>query len=125
VATAFGAAPSEAARLVRHVARKDAPPGGAPEPPRWCGVVSPGWSEGLEALADWTDTDVPDGIGHGIVSVLVARLTRRGKVSVTGYAVDGDGHRSGGSDLNCHPRVMRPKPSLASIMRSGHRNRRS
>ncbi len=50
--------------------------------------VSPGWSEGLEAPADWPDTSVPDGIGHGIVSVLVAREHRRGKVAVAGYLVD-------------------------------------
>jgi len=79
-------APSEAARLVRHVAREDAAL--APEPPVVGCWVSPGWREGLEAPVDWPDTDVPDGIGHGIVSVLVARQHRRGKVSVTGYLVD-------------------------------------
>ena len=86
VARTLGVAPSEAARLVRHVAREDAPL--APEPPVVGCWVSPGWSEGLEAPADWPDTNVPDGIGHGIVSVLVARQHRRGKVSVTGYLVD-------------------------------------
>jgi len=50
--------------------------------------VSPGWSEGLEAPEGWPDANVPEGIGHGIVSVLVAREHRRGKVSVAGYLVD-------------------------------------
>lgn len=86
VARVLGVAPGEAARLVRQVARDDVSQ--VPEP-RVVGCwVSPGWREGLEAPADWPDTDVPDGIGHGIVSVLVARGHRRGKVSVTGYLVD-------------------------------------
>jgi len=71
---------------VRHVAREDGP--GAAEPPVVGCWVSPGWREGLEAPADWPDTKVADGVGHGLVSVLVARQHRRGKVSVTGYLVD-------------------------------------
>ncbi|MDP9073285.1 MAG: helix-turn-helix domain-containing protein [Actinomycetota bacterium] len=86
MAKALGVAPSEAARLVRHVAREDVSQ--APEPPVVGCWVSPGWSEGLVAPAEWPDSDVPDGIGHGIVSVLVARQPRRGKLSVTGYLVD-------------------------------------
>ncbi len=86
VARVFGVTSAEASRLVRHVAREDA--SRAPEPPVVGCWVSPGWSEGLQAPADWPDTDVPDGIGHGIVSVLVARQHRRGKVSVAGYLVD-------------------------------------
>ena len=86
VARILGVPPADASRLVRHVAREDA--FGAPEPPVVGCWVSPGWREGLEAPADWPDTDVGDGIGHGIVSVLVARQHRRVKVSVTGYLVD-------------------------------------
>lgn len=86
VARVLGVAPAEAARLVRHVAREDGP--GAAEPPVVGCWVSPGWREGLEAPADWPDTKVADGVGHGLVSVLVARQHRRGKVSVTGYLVD-------------------------------------
>jgi hypothetical protein len=86
VAAVLGVASGEASRLVRHVAREDA--SRAPEPPVVGCWVSPGWSEGLGAPADWPDTDVPAGIGHGIVSVLVAREHRRGKVSVAGYLVD-------------------------------------
>jgi len=86
VARILGVAPAEAARLVRHVAREDASP--APEPAVVGCWVSPGWRDGLEAPGDWPDTDVPDEIGHGLVSVLVARQHRRAKVSVTGYLVD-------------------------------------
>ncbi len=50
--------------------------------------MSPGWSHGLQAPEGWPDDDVPDGIGHGIVTVLVARKHRHNKVSVTGYLVD-------------------------------------
>lgn len=86
VARALGVDSAEAARLVREVARQDAARG--PEPPVVGCWVSPGWSEGLDAPADWPDANVPDGIGHGIVSVLVAREHRRGKVSVAGFLVD-------------------------------------
>ena len=86
VARVLGVAPAEAARLVRHVAREGGP--GAAEPPVVGCWVSPGWREGLEAPADWPDTNVAHGVGHGLVSVLVARQHRRGKVSVTGYLVD-------------------------------------
>lgn len=50
--------------------------------------MSPGWSGGLDAPPDWPDTAVPEGVGHGLVAVLVARAHRRGKVSVSGYLVD-------------------------------------
>lgn len=86
VASAMGVRSAEAARLVRQVAREQASQ--VPEPPVVGCWVSPGWREGLDAPADWPDVDVPPGIGHGIVSVLVAREHRRGKVSVTGYLVD-------------------------------------
>lgn len=86
VARVLGLASAEAARLVRIVAREDA--SRAPAPPIVGCWVSPGWREGLVAPADWPDTDAPGGIGHGLVSVLVARAYRRGKVSVTGYLVD-------------------------------------
>lgn len=86
VARALGVAVADASRLVRHVAREDA--ARSPEAPVVGCWVSPGWSEGLGAPAEWPDTDVPDGVGHGLVSVLVAREHRRGKVSVCGYLVD-------------------------------------
>ena len=86
VARVLGVSSAEATRLVRHSARGDA--SCAPEPQVVGCWVSPGWSKGLEAPAEWPDNDVPDGIGHGIVSVLVAREHRREKVSVTGYLVD-------------------------------------
>ncbi|MGH9190445.1 MAG: hypothetical protein ACRD0Q_10510 [Acidimicrobiales bacterium] len=86
VARVLGVSSAEAGRLVRQVALEDA--AHAPEPPVVGCWVSPGWSEGLDAPAEWPDTDVPDGVGHGIVSVLVARDHRRDKVSVSGYLVD-------------------------------------
>ena len=48
--------------------------------------MSPGWSEGLKHRRTGPHTDVPDGIGHGIVSVLVARQNRRveGLTTATG-----------------------------------------
>lgn len=86
VARALGVPAPEASRLVRQVAREDADR--APEPAVVGCWVSPGWSEGLTAPTDWPDTDVPDGVGYGLVSVLVARAHRRGKVSASGYLVD-------------------------------------
>ncbi len=86
VATALGVASGEAARLVRQVAREDAAV--APEQPVVGCWVSPGWSRGLGAPADWPETDAPDGVGQGLVTVLVARQHRRGKASLTGYLVD-------------------------------------
>lgn len=86
VAGTLGLAPAEAARLVRRVAREDA--SSAPEPPVVGCWVSPGWSQGLTAPAHWPGQDVADGPGHGLVSVLVAREPRRGKVSVCGYLAD-------------------------------------
>jgi hypothetical protein len=86
VAAALGVASAEAGRLVRQVAREDA--SHAPEPPVVGCWVSPGWSEGLEAPAAWPETEAPGGVGHGIVSVLVARRHRHSRVSVAGYLVD-------------------------------------
>lgn len=85
VASVLGVTSAEAARLVRIVARDAA--SAAPEPAVVGCWVSPGWSQGLDAPAEWPDADGPDGIGNGLVSVLVAREHRRG-VSVTGYLVD-------------------------------------
>lgn len=86
VARVLGVTTAEGSRLVRLAAREDA--SHAPEP-RVVGCwVSPGWSDGLDAPADWPDAGVPDGVGQGIASVLVAREHRRGKVSITGYLVD-------------------------------------
>jgi hypothetical protein len=85
VAAALGVTSAEATRLVRQVARDDA--ARAPEGAVVGCWLSPGWREGLEAPADWPDTAVTDGTA-GIVSVLVARRHRSGKVSVTGYLVD-------------------------------------
>ncbi len=86
VARVLGVTPAEAARLVRDVARQDA--SRAPESPIAGCWVSPGWSDGIEAPADWPDADVSVGIGHGIVSLLVARQRGATKVAVAGYLVD-------------------------------------
>ncbi|MGI8806844.1 MAG: helix-turn-helix domain-containing protein [Acidimicrobiales bacterium] len=86
VARALGLASADAARLVRQVARDDA--ARAPEPPVAGCWVSPGWSGGLTAPTDWSDAATPDGVGNGLVTVLVARNHRPGKVAVGVYLVD-------------------------------------
>ncbi len=86
VGRVLGVSSAEAAKLVRQVAREKA--ARAPEPPVVGCWVSPGWSERLDAPEDWPDADMPNGVGAGLASVLVAREHRRGKVSVSGYLVD-------------------------------------
>lgn len=86
VARSLGVPPGEAARLVRGVARADSAT--APEPPVVGCWVSPGWRRGLHAPAEWPDAAVPDGVGAGLVTVLVARQVRYGKVSVSTCLVD-------------------------------------
>lgn len=86
VARSLGVAPSEAARLVREVARAEAAT--APEPPVVGCWVSPGWRQGLEAPTEWPDAPVPSGVGAGLVTVLVARQVRYGRVSVSTCLVD-------------------------------------
>ena len=86
VARSLGVPPGEAARLVREVARANA--AAAPEPPVLGCWVSPGWRRGIDAPAEWPDAPVPNGVGSGLVSVLVTRQARWGKVSVSTCLVD-------------------------------------
>jgi hypothetical protein len=86
VARSLGVPPGEAARLVREVGRADAAT--ALEPPVVGSWVSPGWRRGLDAPAEWPDAPVHNGVGAGLVSVLVARQVRHGKVSVSTCLVD-------------------------------------
>jgi hypothetical protein len=86
VARILGIPSGEAARLVRLVACENEL--SAPEPAVVGCWVSPGWRAGLEAPADWPDVEVPDWAGAGIVSVLVAREHRHGKVVLAAFLVD-------------------------------------
>ena len=88
IARALGVRPSAVAPLVRAIAAE----GGtrAPEPePVGC-WVSPGWRVGLavEGHPDWPDGGTERPEASGLVSVLVAREDRKGKVSVCGYLLD-------------------------------------
>jgi hypothetical protein len=84
IARALGVRPAEAARLVRAAAV--AAQAAAPEPALAGCWVSPGWSTGLTIAENsgWPLRDDPDGGSDGLISVLVARQHRYGKVSVCG-----------------------------------------
>lgn len=86
VARILGVPPCEAARLVRLVARENEL--SAPEPAVAGCWVSPGWRAGIEAPPDWPDTEVPDWAGEGLISVVVAREHRHGKVALAAFLVD-------------------------------------
>ena len=58
---------------------------------RWSASwISPGWSTGLDLgdRPDWPRHDDPAGGSEGLITVLVARRPRFGKVSACGYLVD-------------------------------------
>jgi hypothetical protein len=88
IARALGVRPAEAARLVRAAAV--AAQAAAPEPALAGCWVSPGWSTGLTIAENsgWPLRDDPDGGSDGLISVLIARQHRYGKVSVCGYLAD-------------------------------------
>jgi len=52
--------------------------------------VSPGWSQGLtiQGHPEWPDVDAADAGTQGLVSVLVTRQERYGRVGVCGWLVD-------------------------------------
>ena len=80
--------PAEASQLVRAAAAlaQDA----APEPALAGCWISPGWSTGLD-IGDhpgWPVDDDPAEGSQGLISVLVARRVRYGKVSACGYLAD-------------------------------------
>ena len=86
IARILGVTPAVAARLVRAAARAQPPA----EPVVAGCWISAAWSTGL-AVGDhpgWPPGDGKAGGGAGLVSVLVARRHRYGKVSVCGYLAD-------------------------------------
>jgi len=86
IARALGLPPATVAPLVRTVAATARANASEREIECW---VSPGWSDGLtvEGHPEWPDVDAADAVS-GLVSVLVAREERRGRVCVCGYLVD-------------------------------------
>jgi hypothetical protein len=88
IARALGLRPAQVAPLVRDVAAADHP--GAAER-RLAGCwVSPGWSQGLtvEGHPEWRDVDIADTEALGLVSVLITRQERYGRVRLCGWLVD-------------------------------------
>jgi hypothetical protein len=88
IARALGVPPATVAPLVRAIAAEDH--ASAPERETIQCWVSPGWSQGLtiDGHRDWPDVDTPDPGASGLVSVLVTRQARYGKVRVCGWLVD-------------------------------------
>jgi hypothetical protein len=88
VARALGVPPATVAPLVRAIAAADQ--AGAAERKLVGCWVSPGWSEGLTVQGDpeWPDVDAADAGAQGLVSVLVTRQERYGRVRVCGWLVD-------------------------------------
>ena len=88
IARILGIRPAEASRLVRAAAVLAQT--AVPEQALAGCWISPGWSTGL-AVGDrpgWPRHDDPAGGSEGLVSVLVARRPRYGKVSACGYLAD-------------------------------------
>ncbi|HEY4026332.1 MAG TPA: helix-turn-helix transcriptional regulator [Candidatus Dormibacteraeota bacterium] len=88
IAQALGVRPATVAALIRTIAGRDAV--AAPEAAVVGCWVSPGWREGLtvDGHPDWPDGEEATPSAAGLVSVLVARAHRYGKVTVCGYLVD-------------------------------------
>ena len=76
------------ARLVRTIAT-EAHAGASERKLAGC-WVSPGWSHGLavEGHPGWPDVDAADAEALGLVSVLVTRQERYGRVRLCGWLVD-------------------------------------
>jgi len=88
IARALGVPPAIVAPLVRAIAAEDH--ASAPERELIQCWVSPGWSEGLtvDGHRDWPDVGAANTGASGLVSVLVTRQARYGKVRVCGWLVD-------------------------------------
>jgi hypothetical protein len=80
--------PATVAPLVRAIAAADQ--AGAAERELVGCTVSPGWSQGLtlQGHPEWPDVDAADAGAQGLVSVLVTRQERDGRVRVCGWLVD-------------------------------------
>ncbi len=88
IARALGIGSAEAGRLIRAAAILAEAE--APEPALVGCWINPGWSTGL-TIGDhpgWPLDEDPEAGTEGLVSVLVARKHRHGKVSVCGYLAD-------------------------------------
>jgi hypothetical protein len=88
IARALGVPPATVAPLVRAIAAADQ--AGAAERKLVGCTVSPGWSQGLTVNGhpEWPDVDTADAGAQGLVSVLVTREERYGRVRVCGWLVD-------------------------------------
>jgi len=88
IARALGVPPATVAPLVRAIAAADQ--AGASERKLVGCTVSPGWSQGLtvQGHPEWPDVDTADAGAQGLVSVLVTREERYGRVRVCGWLVD-------------------------------------
>src|SRR6266508_4213650 len=89
IARALGLRPAQVAPLVRSIAAEDN--AGAAERKLAGCWVSPGWSQGLtiEGHPGWPDVDAADADASlGLVSVLVTRQERYGRVRLCGWLVD-------------------------------------
>ena len=88
IARSLGVPPATVAPLVRTIAAADQ--AGAAERKLLGCWVSPGWSQGLTVKAhpEWPNVDAADAGAQGLVSVLVTREERYGKVRVCGWLVD-------------------------------------
>jgi hypothetical protein len=91
IARRLGLRPAEVSKVIRaNAARRAGDPAALPA---LVGCfVSPGWSTGLSVDAEaggWRDLDPDPAGGKGLVTVLVARESRReNRLTVTGYLVD-------------------------------------
>ena len=88
IARALGVPPATVAPLVRAIAAADQ--AGVSERKLVGCWVSPGWSQGLtvQGHPEWPDVDAADAGAQGLVSVLVTREERYGRVRVCGWLVD-------------------------------------
>ncbi len=89
IARALGLRPAVVAGLVRAVAAEDA--ASTEQSQSVLCWVSPCWATGLSVSGhpDWPGLTAPEsGPAGGLVSVLVAREPRRGRLSVCGYLLD-------------------------------------
>ena len=88
IARALGVPPAAVAPLVRAIAAADQ--ASAAERKLVGCWMSPGWSQGLTVKGhpEWPDVDAADAGAQGLVSVLVTRQARYGRVRVCGWLVD-------------------------------------
>jgi hypothetical protein len=88
IARALGVPPATIAPLVRIIAAEEH--ASAPEPKLVGCWVSPGWHDGLTIRGhpEWPDVETANSGTSGLVSVLIARRARHGKISVCGWLVD-------------------------------------